>query len=90
MVKVDIWVINMKTFKEFYTEARQTKNEPLDPPAVLVMKRKSIRNFPNNERVALYFIDKLNKYISIPYTGSRWSNPGSIATPANESLDLDQ
>ena len=90
MVKVDIWAINMKTFKEFYTEAKQTKNEPLDPPALLVMRRKSIRNFPNNERVALYFIDKLKKYISIPYTGSRWSSPGSIATPANESLDLDQ
>ena len=81
---------NMKSFKEFYTEARQSKNEPLDPPAVLIMKRKSIRNFPNNERVALYYIDKLNKYISIPYTGSHWSSPGSIATPANESLELDQ
>jgi hypothetical protein len=80
----------MKTFKEFYTEAKQTKNAPLDPPAVLIMKRKSIRNFPNNERVALYFIDKLNKYISIPYTGSSWSAAGSIPTPANESLDLDQ
>ena len=55
----------MKTFKEFYTEAKQTKNEPLDPPALLVMRRKSIRQFPNNERVALYFIDKLKKYISI-------------------------
>lgn len=80
----------MISFKEFYTEARQTKNKPLDPPAVLVMKRTSIRNFPNNERVALYFIDKLNKYITIPYTGSQWSSPGSIATASNESLDLDQ
>ena len=80
----------MKSFKEFYVESDVSKNEPLDPPAVLIMKRKSVRNFPNNQRVALYFIDKLKKYISIPYTGSRWSSAESISTPANESLDLDQ
>ena len=80
----------MKSFKEFYVESDVSKSEPLDPPAVLIMKRKSIRQFPNNQRVALYFIDKLKKYISIPYTGSRWSSAESIPTPANESLDLDQ
>lgn len=79
----------MKSFKDFLEEGA-AKTQSLDPPAVLVMKRKSIRQFPNNERVAMYFVDKLNKYISIPYTGSHWSSPGSIPTPANESLDLDQ
>jgi hypothetical protein len=39
-----------------------------DPPAVLVMKRKAIRMFPNGERIALYYIDKLNKYVTVPYS----------------------
>lgn len=43
------------------------KSAPQDPPVLLVMRRKSIRQFPNGQRVALYFIDKLNKYVSVPY-----------------------
>lgn len=43
------------------------KSAPKDPPVLLVMRRKSIRQFPNGQRVALYFIDKLNKYVSVPY-----------------------
>ena len=39
-----------------------------DPPAVLVMKRKAIRMFPNGERVALYYVDKINKYVTVPYS----------------------
>ena len=48
--------------------AKMTKKPtPKDPPVLLVMRRKSIRQFPNGQRVALYFIDKLNKYVSVPY-----------------------
>lgn len=43
------------------------KSASQDPPVLLVMRRKSIRQFPNGQRVALYFIDKLNKYVSVPY-----------------------
>lgn len=43
-------------------------SEGKDPPPVVLMKRKSIRQFPDGKRVALYYADKLNKYISIPYT----------------------
>jgi hypothetical protein len=34
---------------------------------MLVMRRKSIRQFPNGQRVALYYIDKLKKFVTIPY-----------------------
>ena len=44
------------------------KPHPMDPPAVLVMRRKAIRLYPHNQRVALYHIDKLNKYVTIPYS----------------------
>ena len=40
-----------------------------DPPFVLVLKRKSIRLFPNNTKIALYYNQKLDKYFSIPYGG---------------------
>jgi hypothetical protein len=45
----------------------KSKSRPHDPPAILVMRRKSIRQFPNGQRVALYFVDKLKKFVTIPY-----------------------
>lgn len=50
------------------------KKKPMDPPAVLIMKRKSIRQFPNGQRVALYYVDKINKYVTVPYTSAQWSS----------------
>ena len=49
------------------------KSEKMDPPAMLIMRRKSIRQFPNGQKVALYYVDKINKYVTIPYTASMWS-----------------
>jgi hypothetical protein len=49
-------------------------SNPSDPPQILIMRRKSIREFPNGQRVALYQVDKLNKYISIPYHVKQWAN----------------
>ena len=48
-------------------------NAPMDPPAVLLMKRKSVRQFPNGQRVALYYVDKINKYVTVPYEAIQWS-----------------
>lgn len=45
----------------------EVKSSSEDLPAILVMRRKSIRLFPNGQKVALYYVDKLKKYISIPY-----------------------
>lgn len=44
-----------------------------DLPAVLIMRRKSVRQFPNGQRVALYYVDKLNKYITVPYQDMQWT-----------------
>ena len=51
------------------------KSEKMDPPAMLIMRRKSIRQFPNGQRVALYYVDKINKYVTVPYMASMWSTP---------------
>jgi hypothetical protein len=64
----------MKTLKQLMSESRkEQKNVPMDPPAVLIMKRKSIRQFPNGQRVALYYVDKINKYVTVPYEAMQWS-----------------
>jgi hypothetical protein len=53
--------------------SKQNHSQPHDPPAVLIMKRKSIRLFPNGQRVALYYVDKINKYVTVPYSSMQWS-----------------
>lgn len=42
--------------------------KPSEPPPVLVLKRKAIRIYPNETRIALYYNDKLGKYFSVPYS----------------------
>lgn len=74
----------MKTFKEFKTTIVESKDRSLDPPAVLVMRRKWIRQYPNQQRVALYLVDKINKYITVPYTEYQWSSSG---VPVEEELE---
>lgn len=61
-----------------------THNKSMDPPAVLVMKRKSIRLFPNDQRVALYYVDKINKYVTVPYTAMQWSSSEATSSPSEE------
>jgi hypothetical protein len=43
-----------------------------DIPAVLVMRRTAIRMFPNGQKIALYKVDKINKYVTIPYNNQSW------------------
>jgi hypothetical protein len=54
-------------------EPRQNHSKPHDPPMVLIMRRKQIRQFPNGQKVALYYVDKINKYITVPYSSMQWS-----------------
>lgn len=48
--------------------SEESKSSPSDPPPVMVMRRKSIRLFPNGQKVALYYVDKLKQYITVPYS----------------------
>lgn len=50
-------------------EGKEVKYGDNDPPPMLVMRRKSIRQFANGQKVALYYIDKINKYVTVPYDG---------------------
>ena len=56
------------------SEAKEKKETQMDPPAVLMMRRKSVRQFSDGQRVALYYVDKINKYVTVPYTAMQWSS----------------
>jgi hypothetical protein len=65
----------MKSFKEYISETDLAESkQSLDPPNILIMKRKSIRQYPNGQRVALYYVDKIDKYVTVPYTSYQWSS----------------
>lgn len=57
--------------KEDLNEAIKAKaNSDIDItqiPPLIVMKRKAIRVFPDGQKVALYWADRINKYISVPF-----------------------
>jgi len=55
-----------------------------DPPFVLVLRRKAIRMYPNQMKVAIYHNDKLDKYFSVPY-GS-----GVDSTIQAEEVELEE
>ena len=77
----------MKTLKEIRSLCEKTEaRDSMDPPAVLIMKRKWVRMFPNNQRVALYYVDKINKYVTVPYTAMQWSSAGSM----DEEIETEQ
>ena len=47
-------------------------------PAILIMKRRAIRVFPDGQKVALYWVDKLNRYISVPFQSIGISDAASV------------
>ena len=51
-----------------------------EAPTVLLLKRKAIRTFPDGQKVALYYAQAIDKYVSIPY------NEIGI----NEEIELDE
>ena len=40
----------------------------VDPPLTLMLQRKSIQNFPDNQKVALYYCRDLKKFFSLTYS----------------------
>jgi len=66
-----------------------------DPPPMVVLKRKAIRQFPGGQRIALYRNDMLNLDVSVPYTpGQVGVQQSSISyaamkEDANDELSLE-
>lgn len=38
-----------------------------EPPPLVVLRRKAIRMYPHQTKVALYYSDKLDRYFTVPY-----------------------
>ena len=57
----------LKPIKEEDDAKMNSGNIKNDPPFTLILKRKAIRMYPNNTRVALYWCERLKRYISVPY-----------------------
>lgn len=87
----------MKTLRTFISEAEQDREGDIvteamsfknDPPNIIVLKRKAIRIFPDGRKVAMYHADKIDKYVTIPYSDmvekdvpqmhESWSPKGNI------------
>lgn len=61
-------------------------------PVVLILKRKAIRVYPDNQKVALYYSQALDKYVSIPFGPGSASlgvhiNEGKITKRDQETID---
>lgn len=58
-----------------------------DLPQILILKRKSIRVFPDGQRVALYWSDKLKTYVSVPYSSVGVGYSPSVSEEKETKMD---
>ena len=65
---------------------KESKDSPHDMPAMLIMRRKSIRQMANGQKVALYYVDKLDKYVTIPYGENTWFTTMESTEPVKEDV----
>lgn len=79
-------ILEVEDLPNVLGEAVENRNETMDPPNVLIMRRVSVRQYPNKQRVALYFVDKINKYVTVPYTAMQWSSSEVTAEETNNSI----
>jgi hypothetical protein len=85
--------------KQIFTQARRAVREDVDtiqaeilneatdakdPPYILLLKRKAIRIYPDNTKVALYHNKQLDKYFSVP------SGPGVDSYIQAEETELEE
>ena len=70
------------TYSKFDTRAKQGFPTDKDIPTVLILKRKAIRVYPDNQKVALYYSQALDKYVTIPFS--------DIQTSLNEEDQIEE
>jgi hypothetical protein len=50
-----------------YDPRGEKQPKPESIPSVIILKRKAIRVYPDNQKVALYYAQGIDKYVSIPF-----------------------
>lgn len=73
--------------KDEKKEVKEALSFDNDPPFVLVLRRKAIRMYPNQMKVAVYYNDKLNKFFSVPYGAGM--SPSTIQAEEIEPTVMD-
>jgi len=61
--------------KEEKKEVKESVAVSKEPPPVLLLRRKAIRMYPDDTRIALYYSQKLDRHFSIPYGPKIDENP---------------
>ena len=56
-----------RTVRDIMREQKEMLNEEFNPPAVLLLKRQAIRQFPSGQRIALYIDNKYGLQFTVPY-----------------------
>ena len=69
---------------EEYIVEEESKVKRGDPPVMLLLKRKAIRIYPDQTKVALYYNSKLNKHFTVPY------GDGIDSTIQAEEVELEE
>lgn len=69
-VKRDVMAEDIAVSSSSGSWLKGDKNSDVDInkiPPIVIMKRRAIRVFPGGQKVALYWADRINKYISVPF-----------------------
>ena len=82
----ELYAMDLPDYAIINETKASSKHVPLDPPNILIMRRKSIRLFPNGQRVAMYYVDKINKYVTVPYTAMQWSAMAPESVEYNDEI----
>jgi hypothetical protein len=62
-----------------------------DIPSVVILKRKAIRVYPDNQKVALYYSQALDKYVTIPFSDIQTSiNEAKVKTPEEKAREKEE
>ena len=93
--KVKQNVEQLKEMRDDYygkTDPRFKYNWPSDKqiPSVIILKRKAIRVYPDNQKVALYHSQALDKYVTIPFSDIHVGEVNEAVTPKPSDKDDDE
>lgn len=66
-VSEDVDVLEGSEYQELDESLTGSANDINKIPPLIIMRRRAIRIFPDGQKVALYWADKINKFITVPF-----------------------
>lgn len=66
-VSEEVEVLDGSEYQELDEALGGSANDINNIPPLIIMRRRAIRIFPDGQKVALYWADKINKFISVPF-----------------------